>query len=318
MPIATAAGAMADDGHHPEDDSRKFVDLSLTPVRITIIYVVLGFVALFVSDILLVWVLSEPLLSQIQTVKGGVEVLLTAGLILVLTERRETQLESSRTRLKRRNDELRLLHRVLRHNFRNDLNVLIGYTELLKNNVSAETLQTYCDRILNTCADMRRYAERAKQIKETTKSEQRLQGYNVEDLLDEVIASNQDVVQRARLTSKIPADAELIANPMIAEALGEILENAVEYSDSEEPKIDIDVTQKADRMNICITDDGPGIPKEELDALKIAESDQIRHLSGMGLWFVAWTVERSGGDIQIESDKGGTTVCLEFDRPAFE
>lgn len=163
---------------------------------------------------------------------------------------------------------------------------------------------------------MQWYTERAKQIKETTKADTRLQSYDVEELFQDVVESNRDVLEDVRLSVTIPKDAELLANHMIHEAFGELLNNAVKHTDTKAPKIDVDVERVGDKTVVDISDCGPGMPAEEYEALGPTATDQIRHLSGMGLWFVYWTIEHSDVDIQIESDDAGTTVRLAFRRPS--
>lgn len=71
----------------------------LTPAQITAVYALFGLGLLYVSDILFPSMLTDgPRLRQLQTVKGGVEILLTGGLIYVLVGRMEGQLEQSEQR----------------------------------------------------------------------------------------------------------------------------------------------------------------------------------------------------------------------------
>jgi hypothetical protein len=79
---------------HQATNTDNIGDLNpeLSPMRIAGIYAVFGFGALFVSDLLLPRYLSTHLLAQVQALKGAIEILLTAGLIYVLTHYSERQL----------------------------------------------------------------------------------------------------------------------------------------------------------------------------------------------------------------------------------
>ena len=68
-------------------------------------------------------------------------------------------------------------------------------------------------------------------------------------------------------------------------------------------------------IEVRISDNGPGIPESELEPLRAGKEEPVVHLSGLGLWFVVWTVRHSGGDIDFETEEqAGTTVILRVPR----
>lgn len=69
----------------------------LTPLSGALLYLVFGFVSLYVSDVVFVRYFSEPMLSQVQAVKAGVEVFLT-GVLVFLLIRKSRARSSARTR----------------------------------------------------------------------------------------------------------------------------------------------------------------------------------------------------------------------------
>lgn len=71
----------------------------LTPAQITAVYILFGLVLLYFSDVLLPALIADPsLLKRVQAVKGGVEILITGGLIYVLVDQMERQLQQSEQR----------------------------------------------------------------------------------------------------------------------------------------------------------------------------------------------------------------------------
>ena len=62
---------------------------------------------------------------------------------------------------------------------------------------------------------------------------------------------------------------------------------------------------------IAISDDGPGIPAEELNALDRGTEDPLKHTTGLGLWQLKWAVMTLGGDVSFEVDNG-TTVRIDI------
>lgn len=96
----------------------------LTPFRIAAIYTLFGLIALYISDFYLPEHISDPsLLRHLQTVKGAVEVVLTAGLIYVLTYYGQRQLQQANERLEKYSS-------IVSHDLRNPLTTLEGWLEL--------------------------------------------------------------------------------------------------------------------------------------------------------------------------------------------
>jgi signal transduction histidine kinase len=280
----------------------------LTPLRIALVYAAVGLLGLVLSDVLFARVLSDPLLGRLQAVKGAVEVALTAGLIFVLTRRYRTQLERANARAERQREELQVLHRVLRHNLRNDLNVIIGYANTVCRRAGHPT---ECERVLETAERMVGYTDQAKRINAVTEQDDRQQ-FDLARLLPGLLATHPSVTDSVDVTTDLPATAAVEANRMLPEALRELVANAVEHNDGDACSVSVDVSTDRGPVGtteIRVADDGPGIPGAELVPLREHTEDELLHLSGMGLWFVYWTVDSSDGDLAfLRNEDGGTTV----------
>ncbi|MGA2775037.1 MAG: PAS domain-containing sensor histidine kinase [Candidatus Omnitrophota bacterium] len=89
-----------------------------------------------------------------------------------------------------------------------------------------------------------------------------------------------------------------------------LVDNAVKFNDKEAAKITIGISRVAGRIEVCVTDNGPGIPPEEYD--KIFEKFyQIEKYftgnisgAGLGLPLVKRLVSGYGGSIRVESVLG--------------
>jgi signal transduction histidine kinase len=99
-------------------------------------------------------------------------------------------------------------------------------------------------------------------------------------------------------------------------AIANVLDNAVKYSPPEDP-IRITGIVQEHLVELCITDQGPGIAPEHLahvfDKYETTEvSPHGTHRgTGLGLYMARLLVEAHGGRIWAESPPGdGTTVCL--------
>lgn len=290
---------------------RWLVDLELTPVRITIIYIAFGLLALYLFDIIFVFYLPEPLLSRVQLVKGAVEVVLTAGIIFALTTRSREQVRETSRELERHREELQVLHRVFRHNLRNDLNVVLIYADLAREQAPEGPVASMCDQIVKTTRDITDYAERTQRIRQVPNFDRHT--FDLTPTLRGVIENAQNGRQDVQLVTDVPDGLAVRANAMFDEALDELVTNAIEYSHSDSATVRIVVDPEGGppgMMEIRIEDDGPGIPEYEIESLSAPDQNQLLHPTGLGLWFADWVVSHSDGTLTVESGPSGTHVSL--------
>jgi signal transduction histidine kinase len=67
-------------------------------------------------------------------------------------------------------------------------------------------------------------------------------------------------------------------------------------------------------VRLTVADDGPGIPKAEIEVIEEGQETPLEHASGLGLWLVQHVVEQSGGDVEFEVEDG-TRVHLTLPQP---
>jgi signal transduction histidine kinase len=98
------------------------------------------------------------------------------------------------------------------------------------------------------------------------------------------------------------------------EALNQILvnlvSNAVKYNDKDQVVVDLEVKESADYYEFSIRDNGPGIALEDQGKVfqifkVLAQTDKFGQTgNGIGLATVKRIIEKLGGDIDLESEKG--------------
>jgi two-component system sensor histidine kinase CpxA len=131
----------------------------------------------------------------------------------------------------------------------------------------------------------------------------------------------RDVVAResadADIILSIPADLTVRADPsLLGRAIGNLIRNAAIHA-APHPKVSIHATESADEVSISITDDGPGVPADELPRIfePFYRVDRSRSRdtggSGLGLAIVRSAVETCGGEvIASPAESGGLRVTL--------
>lgn len=291
---------------------RLFPNVELTPASMAALYAVLGVTALVGSDVVLPLVFQDPVLAQLQAIKGFLEVVLTAGFIFAVTRRSHTRLQNRTQQVEQARDELTLLHRVMRHNLRNDLNVVHGYANLTKIAIEKGQATRYCEQISETTAQMIRYSEHARHIRKVTETSGRRHAIDLGELLARVQSANSALGDTVAVTTDIPDSFEVQANPMLEAAVDELLTNAVIHNTASDPRVLIEGADIGEGMvELRIVDNGPGIPAEELETLRGEPGTEVQHPTGLGLWFVDWTATHSGGEFRIERpESGGTRAVL--------
>lgn len=285
--------------------------VELTPFRIALAYTIFGAVALFISDVLLVWYLADPLLSQAQAVKGGVEVLLTAGFIFVLTTRRESQVQQTIHLLDQHREELVVLHRVLRHNLRNNLNVIQAHAEQIWDGKSPDDRSSSSKQLLAAVADLQECSEQADRIRKITESEGERQTQDASEIVRTVAVEHAQADSDVAVSTNSPDRAPVEANHMLKDAVAELVTNAIVHNDSESPMVTIEVSEEASQshmVTITVADNGPGIPDPQIEPLEAGTEGQLLHLDGVGLWFVKWVVHHSRGELTFEQNNADGTV----------
>jgi two-component system, OmpR family, sensor histidine kinase SenX3 len=108
----------------------------------------------------------------------------------------------------------------------------------------------------------------------------------------------------------------------LASAVGNLLENAVKYSDPGDV-VQVRVRRHDDAVEIAVTDEGVGIPQRDLDRVfeRFYRVDRARSRTtggtGLGLSIVRHVATNHGGSISVESTEGeGSTFSLRLPLPA--
>ncbi|MFD1585791.1 histidine kinase N-terminal 7TM domain-containing protein [Halorientalis brevis] len=219
---------------------------------------------------------------------------------------------------RQREQRLDVLNRALRHDLRNEANVILGYAELgMQNHPDAEWVQA----IQHHVSGMVDLSAKVRQI------EQALDGENVESRPIDVAAAVREVVAEIEaerpdlsIDTALPDSAHASAIELVDSAISNALENAIEHNDNPDPLVEVSVSvwlTDAGDVAIEITDNGPGIHEDEREVLLRGRETQLDHVSGLGLWIINWIVTESGGTIAIdENEPRGSVVTLHL--PAAE
>ncbi|WP_153952213.1 PAS domain-containing protein [Halosegnis longus] len=218
-------------------------------------------------------------------------------------ERRLFRIYIDITEETRRQRQLEMLHRVLRHNLRNELTVIGGNAQSLATSAEREQHRALAEAIVDSADALENLSDTSAMIRQISTTTDSTTG-DLRNLVDEVLES----VARPTLevTVDVPEGVTVVGRQYLGRALRELLENAIEFGES---PVAVRATPDDATVDIAVSDSGDGVPEREQAVIAGGLSiSQLDHSRGLGLWVVSYVAESLGGRLRFEDD--GTTVVL--------
>ena len=209
-----------------------------------------------------------------------------------------------------REQRLSVLNRVLRHNARNKLDVILAHAD----HVEDDTHRTAIQDSASELASVSRKAREAEAV--MTDSVSAPSTVDIAAVAHEVAATARDDYPDSSISVTAPERLQLTSyRTVVRRLMTELVENAIVHSD-DPARVDIEVETTADDIpQLRIADNGPGIPDRERELLTESSETQLEHGLGVGLWFVNWAVSQLGAELEFQSTgTTGTSVVVRFYR----
>jgi len=232
--------------------------------------------------------------------------------------------------LAQRRSEVSVLNRVLRHNLRNAMTVVVGNADRIEARTDDEEVAADARRIRHRGESLLDLAEHARALESSfgTRDDEAT-ARPVRAIVEEAVAVVADEYPNATLTANVNlgidgddssdstgGEVRVPRGDLVLVVLDELLRNGVVHNDGDRPTVELTVAADAETVRLAVSDDGPGLPPVERRVLtgSIVET-ATQHGSGLGLWLVSWLVARVDGEVDV-STAGGTTVTLALPRVA--
>ena len=199
-----------------------------------------------------------------------------------------------------RRQRLAVLNRILRHNVRNELDVIRAHAESADLDPAIERV----DRLGALSTEARR-VQQLMERSATDRTETALCPL-VEGVVADVRAGTD-----ADVTVAVPDVTVRLDRERCRYALRHLVENAVEHNDAASPRVAVRGEQTDSGVRLVVADDGPGIPEPERTVIESGDEAPLEHASSLGLWGTNWAVQTAGGSLSFEeSDLGGAAVVV--------
>jgi len=185
-----------------------------------------------------------------------------------------------------------------------------GYAELIRERGSDE-VGPFAGKILRKSDRLFRQTDKARSIERIIETEQ-IVTVALADVAAETAARKRDDYPDARIGTDVPDDVIVETHPELAEAVDELVENAIEHSDRSDPAVDIYTDDRGETVILFVADNGPGLPATELEVLRSGVETNLQHGIGVGLWLVRWVVDRSNGSLHAQATEEGSRIGIEL------
>jgi PAS domain S-box-containing protein len=218
-----------------------------------------------------------------------------------VTERKQYERE-----LEERTERLELLNRVVRHDIRNDMTLILGYADALENHVD-EDGRRYLDPIHDTGSHVVDITRNVRELMETMLGETEPQPVELEPIL----ATELEDLDSSEPSARVRVDGELPSvwvrgDRMLRSVFRNLLKNAVQHNPGDHPEVVVSVAEKGDRVVVSVADDGRGVPDERKEAIfGKGEMGLESEGTGIGLYLVGTLIAAYGGEVWVEDRATG-------------
>lgn len=292
---------------------RRF--LTGSPRRVGLTYLVFGSLWIVTSDRLLVALVTDPEQVAVgQTVKGWTFVAVSALLVYALAYYGRRDLARTNDRLDAALRQTTVLHQVLRHELRNNGNVILGHVDQLADR-GDEAGSASLKAIESHAEDLIAFSEKANRLRaivvDDPTDETRL---DLVEAIESRVAAIDDRYPEADIQLDLPATLPVETEVDVTTVIHELVEDAIEHSDRSTPRIRVSATTAPDGVTVAVDDNGPGLPDLERDVLAETDAVPTLHSRGLGLWIARTAVENADGEFSVhDSEPRGTTVQLSLE-----
>ncbi|WP_338742204.1 MEDS domain-containing protein [Haloplanus salilacus] len=205
----------------------------------------------------------------------------------------------SRRRLERHEQRLSVLNRILRHDIRNDLNVVLGNVSTVQesealDDADRERLATV-ERVTTRIVDR---AEKARYVQRTL-ADSTIDRIDLGETVADAVADVHETYPEVSITVDVADAPTVLADVHLRTALVELLTNAVVHGTADDRSATIAVSRTDDLVTVEVHNPGEPIPERDRRALRSGIETPLSHGHGLGLWLVKWIVENFGGTLRF-------------------
>ncbi|MXR50641.1 response regulator [Halovenus sp. WSH3] len=212
--------------------------------------------------------------------------------------------ERQEQELRRRTEQLGFFSSILRHDVNNGIEVIKRNAHLLEPELDGEQRER-AETIIDWSENITDLTEKIQVMIEgiTHGEQQDLEAVDLSTVVEGQVETVEQMGEDVRIETSIPFGLSVRANEMLPEVFHNLLTNAVEHNDTDQPRITVDAEQSGETVTVSIADNGPGIPDDERGELFSWQGGGTGDSGGFGLYFVQTMIESYGGSITAAANE---------------
>ncbi len=202
------------------------------------------------------------------------------------------------------------------HEIRTPMNAIIGFSQLLSNEVTSNELQRYCGVINENCNVLLKLIDDIIDISKIEAEQMRLSPApcDLNEFFDEVKTHYRQQMKRMRkgkvelLFDDLPNETVVTTDGgRLRQIIGNLMDNALKFTDKGFIKVSCTIPDDG-LIHFAITDSGIGIPEDQQQVIfeRFRQLEQLRNLNGTGLGLAISKslAQMMGGDMGVRSAVG--------------
>lgn len=235
---------------------------------------------------------------------------LAGSIVAILYARARQEAAAAR----RRRDQIEFVTGILRHDVLNSMTVIRSRAAMLE---AGETDQVteFAEAIVGRSEKVIDLSERVDDVVSVMASDESLQRKPIalRPVVKDQIAALQSRTDDVTIEHEV-ADVEVLADELLAEVVGNLIENALDHGLDGAGTITLTTERLDDRVRLRVADTGTGVPDDR--KTQIFERGASSGGGGFGLFFIETVLDHYGGDIWVEDradGESGAVFVVELD-----
>jgi two-component system, NtrC family, sensor kinase len=202
------------------------------------------------------------------------------------------------------------------HELNNPLASIVGYSELLTDDITNGAPRQKLDKMIREAQRMRRIIENLLRFARQNNLEKK--SANLHALLQEVLALREYHIRASKVDVNIQVEPDLphvaLDEDQFKQILLNLLNNSIDALEGVRQKqIEIRAVRRDDRVVICFEDNGPGFSEVNRVFDPFYTTKPVGKGTGLGLSICYGIVKEHGGEIQAANrDPGGARITMEL------